>query len=58
MNECSQYLPITVLMNTHSKIVRNVGIMYVVLEQFTQHIQIPRQNNITFMILFKHTSKD
>jgi hypothetical protein len=34
----------------------HVCIMYVVLEQFTQNIQIPRQNKITFMILFKHTS--
>jgi hypothetical protein len=35
----------------------HVCIMYVVLEQFTQNFQIPRQNNIAFIIIFKHTSK-
>jgi hypothetical protein len=30
--------------------------IYVVYEQFTQNIQIPRKNNITFIILIKHTS--
>ena len=35
----------------------HVCIMYVALEQFTQNIQIPQQNRITFIILIKHTSK-
>jgi hypothetical protein len=35
----------------------HVCIMHVVLEKNTQHIQIPRQNKITFIIIIKHTSK-
>ena len=33
-----------------------IYIMYAVQEQFTQTIQIPRQNKITFVILIKHTT--
>jgi hypothetical protein len=32
-------------------------IVYVVLEQYMQTIQIPRQNKITFIIIIKHRSK-
>ena len=46
MNECSQYLPITVLRNTHSNIVRNVECIHIPVQNITQ----PNLINIANMV--------